>query len=399
MPRCEFDNFVCSCFVLPDELHALVRFGAIDNRAPRGLPSPYIGGGGSDMSFLSSEEAAALRIRRMILHVVGEVEFQPEPELAAIEQEQFFLDRLHDVNASGLFVFTETSATKAVIGEMAVGKILFEAGAQALSREFAKQHVGASIGGAFFIFELSAGIFDTHYYGMLKIDYKPAIERIQTKGGTRLRAIVEALVEDKKALQKSCLVRVTDGVVLDEISAKDRMGVSPNLTDYFAKFLDVRRNRSDEELNRDLSESLRQIFNETRDVLPGHDIGLALAKAKDALRSRSVINEDVIVEAVLLAAGDPQNEDYKDRVRSAIASQIKKQKLSGLAFKPDPQVLRRSQRRRLKTAEGILLEYPTDLENASVRRDSRPDGSATIVIETKRVEDDEIVRERTGRKN
>ncbi len=351
------------------------------------------------MGFLSNEEAAALRITRMILHVVGDGEFQPEPELAEVEQEQFFLDRLQDVNASGLFKFKPTSPTKSAIGDIASGVTSFEAGAQALAREFSKWHVGTSVNGAFFIFELNAGVAGTQLYGMVKYDYKAAVERTEDQGQVHLRRIIDAFVEDKKALQKSCLVRVVDGVVIDEISAKDRMGSAPNLTDYFMKFLEVERDRSDEELNRSVNEGLRQVLNDTRDLLPGKDVGLALAMAKDILRNRQLIDEEAIAEAVFTAAGNPEGEDERKLIQRAINSQVKRQKLTGLSFKPDAQVLRRSQRRRLRTAEGVVLEYPTDLENASVKRTVHADGSATFVIETKRVEDDQIVRERAGASN
>jgi hypothetical protein len=163
----------------------------IDKTAPLRNTLPDLDKEGGEMTFLTAQEADDLRIRRMILHVVGDETFQPEAELEAVEQERFFLGRLLDVNASGLFTFKEASATKAMIAAMASETTSFESGGQALSSAFAKSHVGASVNGAFFIFELSAGTND-RLYGMLKIDYKAAVERTHKDGQTHLRGIGRA---------------------------------------------------------------------------------------------------------------------------------------------------------------------------------------------------------------
>lgn len=348
------------------------------------------------MSYLVDGEGDALRITRMILHVVGTGDFEPQAEMPMVEQEPFFLARIRDVDASGLFTFDPASQTKRSIGDIAQGTVSFEEGSQQLARDFASRHGGASVDGALFVFELSSNQPGSSLYSLVKYDYREAIERTDDNGQSHLRRIVEAFVADKRALQKSCLIRVDNGIVSDEIAAQDRMGRAPDLTDYFAGFLNVRRSRSDSELNRSLTDALRAVFTDRRDDLPNQDPGAALVLAKDALRQRQKIDNAAILEAVLVASGDPQQPDIRGAFEATVARKIRGAKLTGVEFAPDPLVLRRAARKKIQTVEGITIEYPSDLEGVRVRNTASANGGRTITIETAKIEDQTIVRDRTS---
>lgn len=343
------------------------------------------------MGFFNDQELQQLKIVKMILHVVGDGVFEPQSQLDEIQQESFFIDRIGEINTSGIFSFEPGSTTKAILEAMATGAQTFEAGGQALAEAFSKSHVGASRDGAFFVFELEPVDADAKLYGMFKIDYKSAIEPTLKDGKRILRKIVEAFIEDKKAVQKSCLMKVSHGVALADVSAQDRVGRPPNLTDYYQKFLGVRRERSDEELNKSALEGIRLALNEIKSSLPQGDVAKAYAIAKDALRLRQEIDSQAIEHAVLAAVGPDPDEEAQAAAVAAVAKQIRKQRLTGLAFKPNAQALRRSPRRRLKTVEGITVEYPAELENVSVKRVVQGDGRATLTIETRKIEDDQLV--------
>lgn len=112
----------------------------------------------------------------------------------------------------------------------------FKTGGQELARAFSKAHVEASRDGAFFVFELEVGLPDTVLYSLVKYDYRSAIEFTAKEGRQSLRAIVQAFVTERRAIQKSCFVRVVAGQAETLVSAFDRMGRAPDLTDYFATF-------------------------------------------------------------------------------------------------------------------------------------------------------------------
>lgn len=348
------------------------------------------------MSFFVDGEADALRIRRMILHVVGAGDFEPQVEMENVEQEQFFLSRIKDIDASGLFTFDAGSQTKRTLSEIAGAEISFEEGAQRLARDFAGRHSGVSVDGALFMFELDGAQAGTRFYSLLKYDYREAIERTDGDGDgqSHLRRIVEAFVADKKAMQKSCLIRLSDDVVQDGVAAQDRMGRSPDLTDYFAAFLGVRRDRDDSELSRNLTDALRNVFIDRRDDLPNQDASAALRVAKDALGQRQRVDNAAVLEAVMVAAGNPDADDVVAAFESTVTRKLRSAKLTGVEFAPDPQVLRRAARKRIQTVEGVTIEYPSDLEGVRVRTEASADGGRTITIETARIEDQTVVRDR-----
>ena len=346
------------------------------------------------MSYFYDGESDSLRIERMILHVVGVGDFEPQSEMQEIEQEPFFLARIREIDSSGLFQFDNDSQTKRTIGEIAAGNISFEEGAQRLARDFAGRHSGASADGALFMVELSSNAAGSSLYSIFKYDYREAVERTDEGGQSHLRRIVEAFVADRKALQKSCLIRVQNGVVIDDVAAQDRMGRTPDLTDYFAAFLNVKRARTDNELNRNLNEALRDVLTDRRADLPNQDAAAALRIAKDALSQRQRIDNAAVLEAVLVAAGDPEEADLVSAFETSVARRLRNARLTGVEFAPDPQVLRRAARKRIQTAEGVTVEYPSDLEGVRVRTTPGANGGRTITIETARIEDETILRDR-----
>ncbi len=351
------------------------------------------------MSFLSDQELDALRIRRMILHVVGGKEdFELQPEMPEIEHEEFFLARIQDSAGDSVHQFNDASETKAKLESMAQGRVSFEAGAQALSRAFSNSHVGSSRDGAFFVFELDGGIDGSVLYGMIKYDYRQAIELYDNKGRNALRQIVQAFIKEKRAIQKACIVRVNSGVAEGNVSALDRMGDAPDLTDYFAKFLDVKRERSNEELNKNLNDVVRSSLQECKDLLPDGGVATAVATVKDILRGRENIDEEAVREAVFVAAGRPADEEARAKIEKVVNRNLKSKRLNGIVFKPNRTVLGRAARRRIQTREGAIIEFPGDLENHSVTRVIHADGGATITIQTPhRLVEDGVIPDRVGR--
>jgi hypothetical protein len=339
---------------------------------------------GDELGILGEDELTSLSISRMILHVVGDpdAEFEEQPEFEAVEHGEFFLARLQDVDVAPVHVFAQASETKRLIEEIATGKLAFEAGAQRLSRLFAKQHRGNSSDGAFFVFELKGPQDGDRVYALAKYDYSQAIERFDDGGKSGLRQIVQAFIADRKAIQKSCFVRVVDGSAGLAVSARDRTKQATDLTDYFADFLDVSRSRSDNELTRTLDTAILSILKSCKDILPDGDITAAYKVAREALRQRDSLDNDGVVEAVVLSAGSPDDEAIRTRLDKTTRRVLKTSKLDGVTFKPDRTIFITSKRQRVQTAEGVSLEYPGALENNGVKRERMAGGGTRFIIET-----------------
>lgn len=345
-----------------------------------------------DLAFINDDEIAALRIENMILHVVGDEEFNPEP-MRMVEHADFFIERIRNTDVASVFEFHADSQTKAQLERMARDVDGFEAGGQALAREFSRFHPGSSRDGAFFIFELRTDDPEVRIYSLIKYDYQQVIEQQQQDDGANLlRLIVQAFVADKRAIQKAALVRVVDGVAETAIAARDRMKPAPEIGDYFANYLHVVRTRDDEQLNRKAIDAVSNALKELKDILPDRNVPRAFREAKAALHNRQRINPEGLEEAVIAAAGNPEDERAIAKIQNCVRRKVKSAKLEGLEFAPNRNLLRSPAIRRVRTTEGVLLFYPDRAGGANVERVPTPEGGEVITITTRQVEEDGIVR-------
>ena len=343
------------------------------------------------MSFLSDTEIAGLNVDRMIIHLVGkQVAFRAESE-TPVQQQEFFQSRIIEHAASSVHKFTEHSLLRPIIEEMASRKIGFEAGGQKLAHLFWHDHTSRNVAGAFFVFELSTGVDGDILYALIKYDYKAVVELSQNKGQNVLREIVQAFVKDRRAVQKFCLIRYSKGKVEDTVSATDRMAESPDLTDYFQNYLGIHRARSTAELSTRLNEAMRAALNNLKSHIPDGAVGPALARAKQALGARAVVTNDDVVDAILHAAGRPVDEKVISQIGKVTRGKLKVANLTDVDFKPDAKVLQVQPARKVKTAEGVKIEFPEEELGRSVTHEHSDKGDV-FIIRTKHdlVEDDTI---------
>lgn len=333
----------------------------------------------------------------MSLHIVGgEDEFEPQPELP-IEHDDFLLDVIRQIASDSVYRFADRSATRERIEAIARRAMPFDSGAQGLAEDFCRLHTGRVKDGAFFVFEL--GVADEHVgiYALVKYDYSQALEIVHQQGQAGLRRIVEAFTSDKGAIQKSAVVRTRRGVAEPSISTRDRMGrPAPTLTDYFVNYLQVVRERDDQELTTEVKEVVRQTLRDHKEFLPQGGLAASVSRANDILRAAPEINEDVIRQAVWVGAGQPQDEDLRNRLNGAVERMVRKKKLAGVAFAPSPSALPQTVKRTVTTVEGVRLEYNTALEGQAVQREDIGDGRTRFVVTTRSYTDD-VIAERAGR--
>jgi hypothetical protein len=348
------------------------------------------------MSFFTDAEASSLRIVHMSLHIVSDDEFRPESELA-IEQDDFLLDRIRDVAPASVYRFDEVSTARDTIEAIATGKVGFEEGAQTLAREFCRFHQGNTRDGAFFVFELETGGEGVRLYALMKYDYGQALELIEREGATGLRRIVEAFVDDKSSIQKSALVRVVNGSAEASVSTRDRMGrPAPQLTDYFIRYLQVVRDRTDGELTAAVKDVVRTALEAHRELLPSGGVAPAVSRALDVLRSTEAVTEDVVNHAVWMGAGQPTDDQLRESLKKSVGREVKRKRLAGLAFPPDTAQLSKPITRVVRTQEGVTIQYNTRLEGQAVKKTELPDGEIQFLITTRKYSD-AVLSEGSGR--
>lgn len=349
------------------------------------------------MSFFTDAESASLRLARMSLHIVGgDDEFEPQPELP-VEHDDFLLQILREIASDSIYQFADISTTRTTIESIATREVGFQEGAQSLAADFCRLHRGSTKDGAFFVFELGVAENDVNIYALVKYDYSQALEIVHREGATGLRRIIEAFVDRKSAIQKSAFIRTRAGIAENSVSTRDRMGrPAPMLTDFFREYLQVTRDRGDDELTSDAKEVVRQALLDNREFLPKGGLATCVSLANGVLRNSPEINEDVIRQAVWVGAGQPADDETKDRFNNSVDRLVRKKKLTGLAFAPAPAVLPRSVRRTVTTEEGVKLEYNTALEGQAVVEERLADGRTRFVVTTGSYTDD-VNASRPGR--
>tara|TARA_R110002051_G_scaffold26988_1_gene65270 strand:- start:2123 stop:3130 length:1008 start_codon:yes stop_codon:yes gene_type:complete len=333
----------------------------------------------------------------MSLHIVGgEDEFEPQTELP-VEHDDFLLQILRDIASDSVYRFADISTTRATIEAIAVRSLGFEEGAQALAADFCRLHRGSAKDGAFFVFELGVADGDVNIYALVKYDYSQALEIVHKEGATGLRRIVEAFVGNRSAIQKSALVRTRKGVAEAALSTRDRMGrPSPVLTEFFLNYLQVTRDRNDEQLTTAVRDVVKVALQDNREYLPRGGVATCVSRATEVLRNAPEINEDVIRQAVWVGAGQPDDEQIRSKLDNSVDRLVRKKKLTGLSFAPASTVLPRSVKRTVTTEEGVRLEYNTALEGQTVTEEKLGDGRTRFVVTTESYTD-AVNTDRNGR--
>ena len=347
------------------------------------------------MSFFTDEEQASLTIKRMILHVVGNKDFLAMPE-RALEEESFFKEKILDTAAAPVFMFKNHSSTKQQLETIANGEATFERGAQALALNFNNKHVGGSADGVLCMFELAVDDPDVTIFSLIKYDYKLALEQDDAQPANALRRILTALVDDKKAIQKTALIRIVNGIASQDVSATDRTKQGPDIADYFADFLAVTRSISDTELSEITRKLLRSTLQACKKDLPSEDVPKAIKVAQGVLGRRMKIDEDAIVEAVLVAANSPVDEKVATRGVRETRRRVKSSKLHELSFKPDRKILRQPYMRKIMTVEGVTILFPDKEDNPNVTVIDLEGDKKTIIVETNKVTENSVVAPKLG---
>ena len=340
------------------------------------------------MSLIQDDEQSSLAILGMVIHVVGNDEFEPQ-NYPVDEHQDFFLSRIRNVDCDPVFRFEEGSVTRRTLEARAVGTSSFDETGENLARAFSSYHVESSSEGAFFVFEIGCCDAAVRLYSLIKYDYSEALEQVDAGGELTLRRIVQAFVTDKRAIQKSALVRVEGGEAVSSVAATDRVRPGADIGDYFANFLGVAKERTDTDLTEAAKKTTTEALTRCKEILPPGGIPTACRVARQHLRGLANVDEDAIRAAVFAGGGAPSNEAQAQMLYRAANSRIRANKLSGVEFTPDRGELGRAPRRILKTREAVEIRY-TDGSN-SVVRTALDNGGERIVVTTSQVEEDRLL--------
>lgn len=364
------------------------------NACPKLPKKPSLGSGsagwrkrGDWMAFLTDDEKAALQIRRMIFHVVGKTLEEPIllEEIAPPQHTDFFADRVRSALKGNLFEFRPRSDAERMLREISGNADAFTEQSQALAMEFQDQHSKVTSAGVFFVFELGVGR-GAPVYALIKYDNEDVVRYILRNGDEpqvpRLERFQETFVRKPEAMQKIALVRLGAGAG-GRLMVRDRSNTA-HISDYFERFLKVRRVNSPDEMSGKLVEAFKATFKEHRAGLPEEIQRSGVNRIYEVMRQGHRFDPEAF-EPILTAIFGQVPEDAP--LRRTLTRNLKQHGVSEETFDINPERVQKPRRRRLETDEGTQILYDED-HRPSVR--PRPDGRTEIVIVTTGVKSDDV---------
>jgi hypothetical protein len=327
--------------------------------------------GGAFMAFFEDDQRHALRIERMVFHLVGprEEEFVRLEAMDPGRFSGFFIDRILSVSSGAEYRFSDASATRERLHRIAENEHVFQDESEQLARDFQRMHGGSAAAGAFLIFVLTAE--EERFFALLKYDDETVLTYDVEEGEAgRKRATLDALertfVQNRNALQKSALIRLDDaGGTLTVVDRQNPQKVAR----YFENFLDATRVHSDAELTKRLVEVTREVIKQNRDHVSADVYRDMARRTFDAASGRGDIdgdNQKAFLETVIGGAL-PDDHPLVEKFTSA----LRRARIDGAPVRLDPTAVSRPSARRYETVNGIKIRAPIDFQGAVVVEENR----------------------------
>nr|WP_294351557.1 nucleoid-associated protein [Providencia sp.] len=346
------------------------------------------------MSFLTEEEISSLSIKRMIFHVVGKKHTEIPTLLSEISPPlyvDFFLERIKSSLNGNLFEFTDLSNVERILrivkAEADSDKKCFTEQSKLLASDFQSRHSGNTSVGVFFLFELLVNATEK-LYALIKYDNEDVVRYVLEENGDesqvpKLERFHESFVRKAEAMQKIALVRLT-GAKGGQVVVRDR-SKRTNISVYFEGFLQVRRVNSEQDLCDKLISVLKEVFKEHRALLPESIQRSGINKIYEVLhQSKQGFNPEDPSPLLTSIFGPLEN---LSPVLKSFSKKIRDLGIHGESFEITPERIQKPRRRRLETAEHVVIMYD-DTNIPEVRQ--LEDGRTEIKVVTARIIIDDI---------
>lgn len=240
------------------------------------------------MPFITEAQQQAIRIERMIFHVVGKAPNRPLLLDQVVEvgaHEGFFASRIIDTLKGASYQFLPIAGTRDALERALADEAAFVRETQNIAQRFQEMYVADKrlSDGVLLILQFQAGaetLFD-----IIKFDHDPAVGyNLREDAGQRgavLAEISSHFSRHKEAVQKSALIRINAGGG-GEVCAVDRSS-RLDITAPFQNFLDVRRTFDHSELTERIFGILYRVGMKHQDDLDPDVVKSLRHRAKDAL--------------------------------------------------------------------------------------------------------------------
>lgn len=352
-------------------------------------------------SHLSSAELDTLRLTRVIFHVWNPTH---DPVLTLLDVEvplgsgtygPFFEDRLRAASRGTQFVFAgEHRPTYELCRNLTQRQEDFVQVSKELATAFSSHHRGRQMAAGVIIVALasvttSAGVLPLVF--ILKLDHRPVLTYRLTQGGgdvsAQIQHVLDALVEDKAAVQRSALVDVSDHFAWDVLAAERNEGTAPELRNFFRAFLSVEPREDASVLTRRaISTVTHWAKSLSEDDMPdGEGWGRYKERAVQYMLDHANFDTDEFISTVVRDS----DESRRERVKTALREQLREKGVEGQEFPTRAQSVAVAERRtKMVTDVGVQIIFEGDRETHRVEVLDDPEhgpDAKKIVIRARRL--------------
>lgn len=315
------------------------------------------------MSYFQDFDSINLTIDRMVFHLVGprDEHFVRLEEIRPGRFAPFFLDRVRSVSGGIPYLFSDASATRERLARIAADERQFQSESERLAADFQRRHGGSTAPGAFLLFYLASGT--NRFFALLKYDDETVltydfVEGVEGRKRVTLDALERTFVQNKSALQKAALIRLTrDGGELVVLDRQNQQKVAR----YFEGFLDATRVFENAELTAKLVEVTRAVIRENRELVPEEVFKEVSRRTYEAAAAGGAIDFDRQVTFLEMILGQQLAADSP--LAAKFASGLRKARIDSTPITLDVSSVTRPTTRKLTTSKNIQIRVPIDVSS------------------------------------
>lgn len=290
--------------------------------------------------------------------------------------ERFFKERICEIVNGNQFLFLEGSPFLESLKEIDTNPYRFDSESRVLAERFHKpsdeRDERIKAGAMIFIKAIIEGVSK---YIIIKYDNENVLTYSLKDNEALLQEISNTFSKNRKALQKSAIIDMAG----DEPSAilTDKSN-SANITAFFKSFLGVRRKYTETDLTKKVKNAFMNTAKSFKETLDSRFLAQTTAIFSELIKNHEEFHAEDFVKAAFGAS-------FKQEMLVVFDKSLKSEDILGEVFKfdknfPEPQQIK------LKTAEGIIIEYPISASDTIEIKHPNPDGlggnKTIIIIET-----------------
>lgn len=324
-------------------------------------------------------------VERIIFHIVGP-DLTTPTILTEVEDpsthSDFFVARLIETSKGTHYTFNPASGVQGQIHQSLVSPHAFVDCSQILAERFQKlyERDGRLIPGVLMLLQVKSG--DETYAAIIKYDDTKVISYKTTtttdgKINPILDHILNTFVQDKRALQKSALIKITNDI--GQLVCIDRSGKNGDITEKFKDFLDITRKFSHDTLTERLLDALKATAKAHKDIIPQSITSQLTTAAKEAISSIETFNPthpNILLNALF---GDLHTNEL---IQQTFEKELKRQKIQTEIIKIPKNFFPKPARKMKETFEGIRVIYTQAHEDAKEIIFDEVDGTKTFTVST-----------------